>query len=75
MSVFHNNTEYNFTFYTPRREIGPVAVLSPLHSPISLATISTATIALFTTLTPQLLRRRTLVSNKKAIPLINILNS
>jgi len=75
MSVFHNNTEYGLTFCTPRREIGPVAVLSPLYSPISLATISTATIALFTTLTPQLLRKRTLVSNKKAIPLINILNS
>jgi len=58
MSVFHNNTEYGFTFYTPIGEIGPVAVLSPLYSPISLATISTATIALFTTLTPQLLRKR-----------------
>ena len=69
MSVFHNNTEYGFTFYTPRSEIGPVAVLSPLYSPISLATISTATIALFTTLTPQLLRKRTLVPNKKALPI------
>lgn len=69
MSVFHNNTEYNFTFYTPIGEIGPVAVLSPLYSPISLATTSTATIALFATLTPQLLRKRTLVSKKKALPI------
>jgi len=69
MSVFHNNTEYGFTFSTPRSEIGSVAVLSPLYSPISLATISTATIALSTTLTPQLLRKRTLVSNKKALPI------
>jgi hypothetical protein len=74
MSVFHNNTEYGFTFSTPRSGmhacmIGPVAVLSPLYSPISLATISTATIALFTTLTPHLLRKRTLVSNKKALPI------
>ncbi len=69
MSVFHNNTEYSFTFSTPRSEIGPVAVLSPLYSPISLATISTATTALITTLTPQLLRKRTLVSKKKPLPI------
>ncbi len=68
MSVLHNNTEYEFTFYTPRSQIGPVAVLSPLYSPVSLATISTATVALFTTLAPQFLRKRTLVSSKKRLP-------
>lgn len=57
MGVFHNDTEYSFTFYTPRNEIGPVAVLSPLYSPISLATIATATTALCTTLPLHLLRK------------------
>ncbi len=69
MAVFHNDTEYSFTFYTPRGEMGPVAVLSPLYSPLSLAAISTATTALITTLTPQLLRKRTLVSKKKPLPI------
>jgi hypothetical protein len=68
MSVFHNNTEYGFTFYTPRREIGPVAVLSPLYSPVSLAAISTVITAVSTTLAQQLLGRVTITSRKKTLP-------
>ena len=60
MSVFYNKTEYGFTFSTQGSEIGPVAVLSPVYSPINLAIISTATMAIFTTLTPQLLKKKTL---------------
>jgi len=68
MDVYHNNTEYSFTFYTPIGEIGPVAVLSPLYSSISLAVISTTTIAVPTILAHQLLSKRTLRSNKKPLP-------
>ncbi len=67
MSVFHNNTEYDFTFSTPRSDIGPVAVLSPLYSPISLATISTAITAISTTLASQLLSKIALISRKKPL--------
>lgn len=69
MSVFHNNTEYGFTFSTPRSEIGPVAVLSPLYSPINLAVISTAIMVIPTTLAHQLLRKKTLISRKKSLPI------
>jgi len=58
MRVFLNNTEYGFTFSTSRSEIGPVVILSPLFSPISLAIISTTTIALLTTLPLQLTHTR-----------------
>jgi hypothetical protein len=36
MDVHYNNTEYSFDFYTPR-DIGPVAVLSPVFSPMILS--------------------------------------
>ena len=68
MDVYYNNTEYSFTFYTPIGEIGPVAVLSSLYSPISLATISTVIIAVSTTLAHQLLRKINLISRKKPLP-------
>lgn len=68
MGVYYNNTEYSFTFYTPIGEMGPVAILSPLYSSISLATISTATIAVSTTLAHQLLGKKTLRFRKKPLP-------
>jgi len=67
MSIFHNNTEYSFTFCTPIGEIGPVAVLSPLYSPISLATISTSITAISTTLAGQLVGKIALISRKKPL--------
>jgi hypothetical protein len=67
MSVFHNNTEYNFTFSTPRSEIGPVAVLSPLYSPISLAAISTSITAISTALASHLIGKIALISKKKPL--------
>jgi hypothetical protein len=54
MDIYNNNTEYSLTFYTPMENIGPVSVLSPLFSPMILATISAATIATTTTLACQL---------------------
>lgn len=33
MDVYYNNTEYSMDYYTPR-EIGPIAIVSALHSPI-----------------------------------------
>ena len=68
MEVYYNNTGYGFTFYTPIGEIGPVAVLSPLYSPTSLAAISTSTIAVSTTLAHQLLSKIILRSKKKPLP-------
>jgi hypothetical protein len=68
MDVYRNNTEYSFTFYTSIGEIGPVAVLSPLCSPLSLATISTATTAISTTLAYKLHSKITLISRKKPLP-------
>lgn len=50
MEVYYNSTEYSFTFYTPTGEMGPVAVLSPLYSPLSLAAISTAITAASTSI-------------------------
>jgi len=67
MQVYHNNTGYSFTFDTLTREIGPVAVLSPLYSSTSLATISTTTTAAIG-LTYQLSTKTTLRSNKKPLP-------
>jgi hypothetical protein len=64
MNVYHNNTDYGLTFYTPMGEIGPVSILSPLYSPVSLAMISTATTALSITLARQLLGKTTLISKK-----------
>jgi hypothetical protein len=68
MDVHYNNTEYSLTSYTPIGEIGPVAVLSPLYSPISLAAISSAAVAVSTTLASQLLGKATLISRKKPLP-------
>lgn len=63
MDIYHNNTEYSLTLYTPIGEIGPVTILSPLYSPTSLAIISTTTIS--TTLVNQLLSKTTLTSKKR----------
>lgn len=78
MDVRHSNTEYSLTFYTPIGEIGPISVLSPLYSPVSLATIfAAATTALTAAISPALARRfpsksitlmkkkSTIVSNEK----------
>jgi hypothetical protein len=67
MDVYHNNTEYSFTFSAPIGEIGPVVVLSPLYSPISLATIATSITSIFTTLVSQLQGKITLISRKKPL--------
>jgi hypothetical protein len=68
MSVNYNGTEYSLTSYTPIGELGPVAVLSPLYSSISLAAVSSATIAASTVLVSQHLSRAALISKKKPLP-------
>ena len=65
MDIYHNNTEYSLTFYTPIGEIGSVAVLSPFYSPTSLGTISAVTTALLATLTRQLRDKVTLTYRRK----------
>ncbi len=73
MDIYQNNTEYSLTFYTRVGEIGPVAVLSPLYSPISLATISTAIIAISATLAHQLLSK--IASRKNHFPRVDLPHS
>lgn len=65
MNVYYNNTDYGFTFRTPRREIGPVTILSPLYSPISLAIISTAITAISTTVILEHSDKTILTSKKR----------
>jgi len=67
MEVYHNDTDYSFTFHAPTREIGSIAVLSPLYSSTSLATISTAIVAAIG-LTYQLSTKTTSKSDKKLLP-------
>jgi len=64
MDMYYDNKEYSLTSYTSMGEIGPVTILSPLFSPISLAAIATTTIALPTTLAYLLLGKITSVSKK-----------
>jgi hypothetical protein len=65
MSVYVNNAEYSSTFYTPTWELGSVTILSPLFSPMSLATVSAAATTLpATILTHQHLGKMTSISKK-----------
>jgi len=57
MDIYHNNTQYSLTFYSPMGEIGPVAILSPLYSPIGLAISSAIATAVSTALMHQLVSR------------------
>jgi hypothetical protein len=65
MDMYYDNKEYSLTSYTSMGEIGPVTILSPLFSPISLAAIATTTIALPTTLAYLLLGKITSVVDLK----------
>lgn len=72
MNVCYNNTEYSFDFYT-LREIGPVLVLSPIYSPISLAIVSSATTATCAVLLHQVLSQQSVFRFKKR-PFLKIEN-
>ena len=57
MDVFYDNVEYSPSFHTPTKEIGPIAILSPLFSSISLTLISTSISAMIATAAFKLSRK------------------
>jgi hypothetical protein len=60
MDVYYNNTEYSMDYYTPR-EIGPIAVVSALYSPI----ISAVLCAAVTTILAVTISREMEIRSKK----------
>lgn len=57
MDVFYDDIEYGLTVHTPMKEIGPIAIISPLFSSISLTLISTSTSTLVATAAFKLSRK------------------
>ncbi len=57
MDIFYDNIDYGLTFHISMKEIGPIAILSPLFSSVSLTLISTSMSAMVATAAFKLSRK------------------